>query len=173
MDNEVPKRKHVRLKNYDYSEIGAYFITICTQNRKNILSRIVTHELGSAEIQYTLYGKIAERQLLMLEERYPTVKVDQYVVMPNHIHVILFLKDAAGASPRPTIMDIICAYKSLTTRECNRIQPNGKLFQTSFYEHVIRGEKDYQEIAEYINTNPDKWNIDKLFVAEKESSTLC
>ena len=74
--------------------------------------------------------------------------------MPNHIHVILILDEAARACPRPTISDIVCAYKSLTTRECKKVRPIDKLFQTSFYEHVIRGRKDYDEIAEYILNNP-------------------
>ena len=99
----------------------------------------------------------------MLEERYPLLKIDQYVIMPNHIHAILLLEEAAGASPRPTIMDIVCAYKSLTTRECKKVQPINKLFQTSFYEHVIRGREDYDEIAEYIVNNPKQWELDRFY----------
>ena len=83
--------------------------------------------------------------------------------MPNHIHAILVLKEAAGASPRPTIMDIVSAYKSLTARECKKLQPIDKLFQTSFYEHVIRGREDYIEIAEYITNNPKQWELDMLY----------
>ena len=102
----------------------------------------------------------------MLEERYPSLKVDQYVIMPNHIHAILLLAETAGASPRPTIMDIVCAYKSLTTRQCKKAQPIEKLFQSSFYEHVIRGREDYNEIAEYIVNNPNQWELDKLYSKE-------
>ncbi len=104
--------------------------------------------------------------MLLLEKRYPTLKIDQYVIMPNHIHAILVLEDAAGASPRPTITDIICAYKSLTTRECKKAHPIDKMFQTSFYEHVIRGQADYDEIAEYITNNPKQWELDKLYSEE-------
>ena len=169
MDNkkELPKRKHPRLDNYDYSSAGAYFVTICTQNRRCILSHIVGRGLAPAEtdgIEYTTLGKIAEEQLLLLEDRYPSLSVDKYIIMPNHIHAILVLEnDAAGASPRPTIMDAICAYKSLTTRECKKVRLTGKLFQTSFYEHVIRGDADYQEIAEYIINNPKQWELDQLY----------
>lgn len=98
----------------------------------------------------------------MLEKRYPFLKIDQYVIMPNHIHAIFLLGEAAGDSQRPTITDIICAYKSLTTRECKKANPIDKLFQTSFYEHVIRGSEDYYEIAEYIANNPKQWELDKL-----------
>ncbi|MBQ1258384.1 MAG: hypothetical protein IIX93_14060, partial [Clostridia bacterium] len=135
MDDKLPKRKHPRLKNFDYSKSGAYFITICTHNKQCLLSQIVGQGLAPAENRYTTYGEIAKEQLFLLEKRYPSVKIDQYVIMPNHIHAIIVLNDAAGASPRPTITDVICAYKSLTTRECKKIKAIDKVFQTSFYEH--------------------------------------
>ena len=165
MDNYLPKRKHPRLA-YDYSTAGAYFITICTQNRRCLLSRIVGRGLAPAEIQYTAYGQIAQEQLLLLEQRYPSLKIDQYVIMPNHIHAILFLEESAEDRQRPTIMDIVCAYKSLTTRLCKKVHPIDKLFQTSFYEHVLRGREDYYEIAEYIENNPKKWELDSLYSKE-------
>lgn len=99
----------------------------------------------------------------MLEERYSNLKIDRYVIMPNHIHAILILDEAVGINPRPTITDIICAYQSLTTRECKKVQPIEKMFQTSFYEHVIRGQADYDEIVEYIANNPKRWELDKLY----------
>lgn len=103
---------------------------------------------------------------MLLEQRYPSLKINQYVVMPNHIHAILVLKETVGATVSPTIMDIVCAYKSLTTRLCKKVQPIDKLFQTSFYEHVIRGRDDYIEIAEYIMNNPQQWELDKLYAKE-------
>ena len=166
MENNFPKRKHPRLDSFDYSSAGAYFITICTQSRRCLLSRIVGRGLAPAEIQYTVYGEIALEQLLLLEQRYPSLKIDQYVIMPNHIHAILLLEETAGDSQRPTIMDVVCAYKSLTTRECKKVRPVDKLFQTSFYEHVIRGREDYHEIAEYIGNNPKQWELDKLYAKE-------
>ena len=159
----MPKRKHPRLDHYDYSTTGAYYITICTQKRRCLLSRIVGRGLAPAEIQYTPYGQIAQEQLLLLEQRYPSLKVDQYVIMPNHIHAILLLEEKAGVSARPTIMDIVCAYKSLTVRACKRAQLREQLFQASFYEHVIRGREDYLEIAQYIENNPQNWQMDKLY----------
>ena len=111
---------------------------------------------------------------MLLEQRYPSLKIDQYVIMPNHIHAILLLQETAGGpkeisfghEARPTVMDIVCAYKSLTTRQCKKVQPVDKLFQTSFYEHVIRGREDYHEIAEYILNNPKQWELDKLYSKE-------
>ena len=166
MELSLPQRKHPRLKKYDYSTAGAYFVTICTQNKRCLLSLVAGRELASAEIQLTEYGKIAKAQLRLLEDRYPNLSVDQYVIMPNHIHAIFLLEEAAGASPRPTITDIVCAYKSLTTRACKKVQPIEKLFQTSFYEYVIRGREDYDEIAEYIVNNPKQWELDKLYTEE-------
>ena len=167
MKNDLPQRKHPRLNHYDYSTSGAYFITICTQNRRCLLSRIVGRGLAPAEIQFTAYGRIAQEQLLLLEQRYPSLPIDQYVIMPNHIHAILLLEETSEDSQRPTIMDIVCAYKSLTTRQCKKVQPIDKLFQTSFYEHVIRGREDYNEIAEYTVNNPKQWELDKLYSKEE------
>ncbi len=169
-ENELPKRKHPRLDTYDYSSAGAYFVTICTQNRRCLLSHIVGRGLAPAEknvIQYTSFGKIVEKQLLLLEERYSGLTVDRYVIMPNHIHVILILEsEAAGASPRPTIMDMVCAYKSLSTIECKKNGFDGKLFQTSFHEHIIRSREDYEEIVKYIYENPIRWYYDELYAEE-------
>ena len=167
---ELPQRKHPRRDNYDYSAVGEYFVTICTQNRRQVLSRIVGRGLAPAEtneIEYTVFGKIAEKQLLLLENRYPYLMVDEYVIMPNHIHALLSLNEnTTGASPRPTIMDIVCAYKSLTTRECKKNGFDGKLFQTSFYEHIIRGQKDYEKAVNYIFENPSRWYCDELYTEE-------
>ncbi len=171
MSDDLLKRKHPRLDNYDYSSAGGYFVTICTQDRRWALSRLVGRGLAPAEKEYlelTQIGEIAEQQILLLEKMYPFLKVDRYVIMPNHIHVIFILKNqAAGASPRPTVMDIVCAYKSLTTRECRKIGFKDKLFQTSFYEHIIRNRDDYDEIAKYIYENPIRWYYDKRSPTEK------
>ena len=166
MENTLPKRKHPRLKFYDYSAAGAYFVTICTQDRRCLLSRIVGRGLAPAEIQYTKFGQIAYDQLMLLEDRYPSLHIDRFVIMPNHIHAILILKDSPADSRYPAITDIVCAYKSLTTRACKKVKPVDKLFQTSFYEHVIRGREDYEEIAEYILNNPKQWEMDHLYAGE-------
>ena len=166
MDERYPQRKHPRMDHYDYSTAGAYFITICTDKRKCLLSHIVGRGLAPAELRYTEYGRIAREQLLLLEQRYSTLKVDCFVIMPNHIHAILILKDTAGDGRRSTISDVVCTYKSLTTRACKKVRPIDKLFQTSFYEHVIRGRNDYEEIAEYITNNPKQWELDTLYAPE-------
>ena len=164
---QLAKRKHPRLKDYDYSSAGAYFVTICTNKRKCLLSSIVGRGLAPAEVVTTQYGKIAEQELLALHNRFPFISIARYVIMPNHIHVIISMDaPAAGASPRPTLTDIVCAYKSITARKCRESQIIDKVFQASFYEHIIRGQKDYEEIEKYILENPSRWHLDKLYSEE-------
>ena len=160
----LPKRKPTRLKAYEYSQNGYYFITICTNKHRSILSTIVGQGLAPAECHLSKYGKIAEREMLALEQRYACVKIDKYVIMPNHIHAIIAIENTtAGASPCPTLSHIVCAFKSLTTRKCRQENPIDKLFQTSFHDHIIRGEKDYSEIWEYIENNPTNWETDCFY----------
>ena len=159
----LPKRKATRLKGYDYSTQGAYSITICVKDKKEILSRIIVGQgLAPAENQLTIYGKIATEQIEELENRYKGIKIDNYVVMPNHIHLLISnYETAAGASPCPTISDVICTFKSLTTRLCkNNGLKEKQLFQNSFHDHIIRGEADYKKIWEYIDTNVLQWKKD-------------
>jgi len=160
-----PVRKRTHLKNYDYSSPGCYYVTLCTRNRKQLLSHVQPGSLpGEVQIVLTPHGMVAERELKALENRYPDVRIDGYVIMPNHIHALITLThQAAGASPRPTLMQVIGGFKSLTTRKC----AIGPFFQPSFYEHVIRNEQDYEEKAQYIRNNPVKWSLDELFVQDE------
>ncbi len=135
-------------------------MTICTTNRRCILSTVVGQGLAPAEICLTPIGKLCEAELVALEDRYHNIKIDKYVIMPNHIHVIINLRETAGASPCPTLSDIVGAFKSLAARKCGQ----KGLFQSSFYDHVIRGENDYREIWEYIENNPSKWHEDRFYI---------
>ena len=98
------------------------------------ITKIITNSV-EYKTQLTSYGKIAEAQLLSLPKRYPFLTIDRYVIMPDHIHVVfVFDGKAEEQQLRPTVMDIVCAYKSLTAKECKKNGFNGDLFQTSFYE---------------------------------------
>ena len=154
----MPARKHPRLKNYNYSQPGYYYVTIHTAGAELRLSSVGRPlAAAGAAVRLTPLGKIAQEQLLALHGRYPYVRVDKFVIMPTHIHAIIVLEP--GAMPRPTLMDIVRAYKSLTTRACNEFFATAgrKLFQTSFYESVLRNEQAYRECWRYIEDNPAKW----------------
>jgi len=158
-----PKRKYPRLKEYDYRLPGYYYITIHGAKDGPVLSfiRAGTPE-KRAEVMLTKQGSIAQQQLLALQQRYDNLRVDKYVIMPTHIHVIFRLLDTGRSLEScDSIPDIVGAYKSITTREINRANntPGQKVFQTSFYDTVLRNEKAYQECWLYIDGNPDKWYL--------------
>ena len=174
-DKDLPKRKSTRLKNFDYSSAGAYFVTICVRDRTQILSEIVRTDLTSAnktigiavgeglappEITVKLKpcGEIVKEQLQLIETRFPGVTVEDYVIMPDHIHAVIFLHGkAGGASPSPTLDDVICAFKSLTSRSCKQKYGIEKMFQRSFAEHIVRDREDYETRRKYIYENPKRW----------------
>ncbi|MBR2387169.1 MAG: transposase [Clostridia bacterium] len=184
MEKDLPQRKPTRLKNFDYNKIGAYFITICTENRRQILSRIEKTKFAFGEMvvdctvgeglappEYLVKlrpcGEVVKEQLLALESRYKNVTVEDYVIMPNHIHAIIFLhEEAGGASPSPTLIDVVSAFKSLTSRICKRCCGIEKIFQRSFYDHIIRDREDYEEHLRYIHENPMRWFYDELYTEE-------
>lgn len=164
---ELPKRKPNRLENYDYSQNGAYFLTICVRDRRPILSQIsVGAGLAPPAVRLLPCGEIAKEQLMALEERYPGVRIDQYVIMPNHIHILMSIRKTGGASPAPTVSNVVGAFKSLTARACAKRVRTEKLFQRSFYDHVIRDEADYEIKWRYIEENPLRWCDDELYAAE-------
>jgi len=169
MDNEkdLPKRKDPRLKGFDYSTTGAYFLTICTQNRKNILSTIVGE--GSPLPQLLPYGEIVDRWIKKIPEKYPDASVDSYVIMPNHIHILLSIVKADGREDPSVAADRIIGWlKYQATKEINimRGSVGDKIFQRSFFDHIVRNRDDYHEICKYIYENPVRWYYDKLYLEE-------
>lgn len=155
---QISRKSSLRLCAWDYTQPAAYFVTICTQNRSCILSDI---RRGGAQLRPL--GRICEAQIKALEQRYG-VCVQKYVIMPNHIHLLLTI-DRAEQSPAPTVSDMVCAFKSLTARQANREEnkPHRKIWQRSFYDHVIRNEQDYLETWKYIDENPVKWELDQFY----------
>ena len=171
---ELPKRKPTRLKEYDYSQNGAYFITICVKDRKQLLSNIVGDGvLDVPQNMLTWYGEIANKHINQMNDFYEDISVNKYVIMPNHIHLLLSIKDAESFSlygtsrtPSPTNSKI-AKFISTFKRYCNREYGNN-IWQRSFHDHIIRGEKDYLKIWEYIDTNIIKWENDCFYTSEKE-----
>ena len=159
---ELPKRKRNRLCCYDYSSDGGYFVTICTNHRKKILCDIG----DDGNVFWTSRGIIAEKVILKITERYPAVRVDQYVVMPNHIHLLLVFERRNTIDPAVKLGDVIGWYKYHVTKEINAAFGNAgdHVFQRSYHDHVIRGQRDYEKIWEYIATNPLRWSSDCFYV---------
>ena len=163
MESKLPDRKPTRLKNYDYNKTGMYFLTICTENRKQLLSTIVGE--GSPLPKLSVYGKITEKQIKEIPIKYPQIKLDQYVIMPDHIHLILFLNsNTENDKKTPTIVSVIGWLKYQITKEINKSRgtTGERIFQRSFFDHVIRDRKDYEIKRDYIRDNPNKWYYDHL-----------
>jgi len=150
----LPKRKPTAIPHYDYSQPGAYFITLCVEKRRPILGKIDS----SPQVVLSSIGKIVSDVWYSLPQRFPcldAISQSIFVVMPDHIHGILQIT-AGGASPSPTLHQILGSFKSITTIETNRLlgTPGQKLWQHSAYEHILRNQQDFDEAAGYIAENP-------------------
>ena len=171
MENKLPERKRTRMKYFDYSRNGAYFITICTQDRKKILADNMLVGDGVLDIpkmRLTEYGKIVEKNIKLIEKA-KGVYVDKYVVMPNHIHLIIAIRNdvvenGMSRTPSPTnaiIPHVISTFKRFCNKEIGK-----KIFQRSFHDHIIRNSDDYDKISRYIYENPLIWEKDCFYEEE-------
>ena len=176
-NKELPKRKLTRLKNFDYSAMGAYFITICTQNRRPILSRIVgTGVPDCPRIELMPYGKIADKYIKQLNNFYDHLSVEDYVIMPNHIHILLWVKSnknvadyGQSRTPVPTNVErsnSVCSqFVSTFKRFCNK-ESGENIWQTRFSDHIIRNRDDYEKHVNYIRENPLRLYFNELHTEE-------
>ena len=144
--------KRRRLANYNYSDNGLYFITICCQQKENYFWE--TDKSDNGRIKLTEAGKITADTIESIQNRYENTRIDNYVVMPNHVHFIIELSDS-----ETNLSVIINQLKGLVSRRLG-YSP----WQRSFHDHIIRGEKDYEMIWNYIEANPLKWDEDKYFL---------
>ena len=155
----LPNRKPTRLNNYDYSKNGYYFITICTYNKQKILCDIVGEGLCALpSVKLTPIGAIVKQSIEYLNHKYNDISVVKYVIMPNHIHIILSKQTGKHGDSPLRIYDVIGNLKSFTTHNYGTT-----LWQRSFHDHIIRDENDYLKIWNYIDTNPQKWNEDCFY----------
>jgi REP element-mobilizing transposase RayT len=155
--NESIKRKPNRIKNYDYSQHGAYFITICTKDHAPLFGNIV----GAApyRLQMTDIGMIVESEISTLNNTYQNVSVDCFIIMPNHVHMIISINDNdRRQDAAPTISRMINQWKRTIS-----IKVGFSPWQKSFHDHVIRNQEDYNRIAEYIEHNPMRWADDRYY----------
>ena len=171
--DDFPKRKRIRIINYDYSRNGCYFITICTKNRECLFGDVVDGEMRLNE-----WGEIVKREIIQTIQKRDYIHIDQYVVMPNHVHLLISLYNADTARRVPTreqfskptqgsIPTIIRSFKSAVT---NAIRPVGTrravsgdgfiIWQTRYHDHIVRNRQAYQKISEYIINNPILWETD-------------
>ena len=160
---ERPVRKQNRLQTIDYSENGAYFITICAKDKQKLFGEIVGGgALDAPIIRLSAVGKVVEKYIRSTNN-IPEITVDKYVIMPNHIHLLLQINtDANGRSMiAPTISTVVRLMKGAVSK-----QAGFSVWQKGFYDHVIRSEQDYLDIWNYIEGNPSKWTEDKLYISD-------
>ncbi len=150
-------RKNIRLKKFDYSSSGVYFITVCTKDRKALFWNSVGATTGRPrKYELSKYGKIVDDAILQIPKYYSSVKIDNYVVMPNHIHLLLRIEGDVLGRPlvAPTISRVIKQMKGYVSKQIGH-----SIWQKSFIDHIIRNEKDYIEHYTYIENNPLSWEL--------------
>jgi len=166
------QRRSIRLKDYDYSQEGAYFVTICTQGKACILGKVV-----NGEMRVNGYGNVVNKCWNEIPIHFSNVEIDESVVMPNHIHGIVTIVNNCrgevtsptqkGAATAPlqkhTLGQIIAYFKYQTVKSINQTHktPGNRIWQRNYYEHVIRNEADLNEIRQYILDNPVQWDKDE------------
>ncbi len=185
MEKELPRRKQLRYDGINYDAPGAYFITFCTHNRKGVLSRVVGANHDSPETELTAYGEIVERVIHEIPSHL-NVAVNEYVIMPNHVHLIVVIgehnaatlstaldagedsKRAIRESPlrnRSLLSKAVGYIKMNATRDIRARYGNITVWQRGYYDHVIRNRKDYDEHVRYVGENPMMWHSDPLYEA--------
>ncbi len=152
---KYPQRKSPRLQGYDYQSAGAYFITICTHQRWHHFGRII-----NATMHTSTLGHIAEEIWHTIPQVFPSVHPRNFVVMPNHVHGILYLGD--DPAHRPALGNVINNYKGTVTRTAKRRldAPPLPLWQSRYHDHIIRDINDLHRIQEYISQNVARWHKD-------------
>ena len=157
------ERKLNRISGYDYGQEGSYFVTLCTQNRACLFQMEQSVGNGLCAVPYTLPNQIIHKWIAETQQKFSNIKIDKYAVMPDHLHLIITIEQQCSGGSLPDIMHF---FKTMTTNEYMRgikaglLPPfNKKLWQKSYYDHVIRNQQGYQEIWEYIENNPAKWML--------------
>lgn len=175
---DIHRRRSIRLRGYDYSRAGMYFVTLCTHDRTPLFGEVINGEMNLSEA-----GVIAADEILATAKMRHNVLFDEYIVMPNHMHGIIVVGARctrprctrpdcdAGHEPgrvqrAPTIGDVVRGYKSAVTKRINQLRnsPSSPVWQRNYYEHIIRDDSTYLKIAEYIQSNPRRWREDVYYV---------
>lgn len=164
-----PQRRPARLAGYDYSRAGVYFLTICTKGRICCLSEIRPvggGALDAPRVMLRPWGVIVEEWIEECRKAYSYMSVEKYVIMPNHIHILLSLRDGPSRAPAPTrrranetIPQFVSALKRMTAKRCGQA-----LWQEGYHDHIVRDDEDFLRIWQYIHTNPAKWAQDEYYI---------
>ena len=164
MENEMPKRKKNRLENYDYSSCGAYFITVCALARRNYFWNNVGAIIDRPQdVELSPYGEIVNEAISNISSVYPALSVEGYAIMPNHIHILLWICADECGRPlvAPTVSQVVKQFKGYVSKRVGTT-----IWQKSFHDHIIRNRKDYEEHLQYIYENPIRWAYDELYTEE-------
>ncbi len=156
-------RKTNRLKNYNYSAPGMYFLTVCVKDRKPVLGKIVgCGDFDAPRMVLSDYGKILDETVLFMNHKYEHIKIIKYVIMPNHFHMILRVENFGASETAAPYNNEVSKFISLLKRYCNR-RYKENIWQKSFYDHIIQNESEFQTVWEYIDTNVIRWTADMFF----------
>ena len=158
MDFPVPMRKPNRLQDYDYSQNGAYFVTVCTLHKRCVFGA-VRDGGGEPIMQMNELGQAVERIIQGIPLHYPTVEVARSCVMPNHVHLLLSF---SVSEHNPTLSNVINQFKGAVTKTLG-----GPIWQKGFHDHIVRDLSEYRQIGEYIEHNAAKWRSDKFYIEDE------
>ncbi len=173
-------RRSIRLAGYDYAQPGGYFVTICTQDREPLLGEVFEMEMHLSEV-----GHIASEEWVRSAQIRPGLTLDEFIVMPNHIHGIVVITDVVGAhscaplpdAPLPdaplrqrqprSLPSFVAQFKATATRRINdrRGTPGTQVWQRNYYEHIVRNDEELERIRQYIESNPAHWAEDDYYIA--------
>ena len=164
MNNKLPNRKRTRLAGYSYSTYNRYFLTICTKDKVKILSHInVGNEIVSAHIRLSPIGTIVN-ECILSSNNMADIEVENYVIMPNHVHILLRYEGNGGSSRAPTPTNAMIPHYISTLKRFVNKRAGKDIWQRGYHDHIIRNEYDYKSIWNYIDNNPAKWTEDRYFI---------
>jgi putative transposase len=152
---DIHHRRSIRWKGYDYSSCGVYFITICTHEREHLFGDIIDGQMHLNEL-----GNIADRHWQKLAEHHPHIAIDELIIMPNHLHGIIFIQQSSFSTT--SIAEIIRGFKTFSAREINKVRRlrGVPLWQRNYFDRVIRTETELANVRQYIINNPQNWQKD-------------
>lgn len=158
-------RKPHRLACWDYSTEGCYFVTFCTHQRAHLFGHVQMAStcLEPNKMVPNSYGVMCEKAIELAPTKNPLIFIDAFIVMPNHVHILMTLNKQDGLQYRSTLSRAVGSIKAATSRTMRQQGYSGKVWQAGYYDHIVRDEKDYERIYTYIENNPSKWLLDRFY----------